>query len=170
MKNRDFSAKVLSLLFLPIVVFAVPNTFAAFSGIQLHLPLEGGATQVFSSGPWFDSKWVYRKKISTDNSQVSGSNSLTNFPLLIKTTDVDLKDVSQISNLYYQIDRYNQIANTLTTEMLKADFSGAKIESYVQGIYHGVSGLWWAEKNILELYDNNLEALFNKYEISLSKC
>src|ERR1700723_1301961 len=33
--------------------------------------------------PWYNSSWSYRKPITINDSQVSGSSNLTNFPVLI---------------------------------------------------------------------------------------
>jgi hypothetical protein len=41
---------------------------------------------------WYDSGWSYRKKIVIDAGQVSGTENLTNFPILINTTDSDWAD------------------------------------------------------------------------------
>lgn len=47
-------------------------------------------------GPgWYDAAWKYRKRITIDNTMVSGSSNLSNFPLLISITDTDLADDAQ---------------------------------------------------------------------------
>jgi len=45
--------------------------------------------------PWWDSDWTYKKKITIDNTKVSGSSDLSNFPVLINITDTDLRDDAQ---------------------------------------------------------------------------
>lgn len=40
---------------------------------------------------WYNSNWQYRKEITIDKSKVSGSSNHSNFPILIKITDSDLK-------------------------------------------------------------------------------
>ncbi|MCK4693258.1 MAG: DUF2341 domain-containing protein, partial [Anaerolineales bacterium] len=50
-----------------------------------------------ASSGWKDSSWPYRKRIIIDGDQVSGSSTLTNFPVLISIapdTDNDLKHTS----------------------------------------------------------------------------
>ncbi|MBX4181604.1 DUF2341 domain-containing protein [Candidatus Parcubacteria bacterium] len=43
-----------------------------------------------TSPAWYSSSWAYRKKITIDHTKVSGD--LTDFPVLVSTTDTDLKD------------------------------------------------------------------------------
>ena len=45
------------------------------------------------------SDWGYRKKITVDNAMVSGSSNLTNFPMLVSLTDVDLRDTANNGKL-----------------------------------------------------------------------
>lgn len=40
--------------------------------------------------PWYNSSWLYRKKITIDRTAVSGGVDLTNFPVLINSVDVSL--------------------------------------------------------------------------------
>src|SRR3989344_4901571 len=44
--------------------------------------------------PWFSSLWSHRKKISINEGKVSGSSNLTNFPMLINSTDLDFRTVA----------------------------------------------------------------------------
>ena len=46
------------------------------------------------NGTWYDSRWNYRKPIFIDCTEVSGSSDLTDFPVLISTTDNNLQDTS----------------------------------------------------------------------------
>ncbi len=41
--------------------------------------------------PWYSSSWTYRKLITIDHFKVSGGSDLTNFPVLISRTDLDLR-------------------------------------------------------------------------------
>jgi hypothetical protein len=42
---------------------------------------------------WYNSSWIGRKSITIDHTQVSGSSNLTNFPILLSTTDSSLETV-----------------------------------------------------------------------------
>lgn len=48
-----------------------------------------GQIQVAYQEGWYDGAWKYRKAITIDADQVSGTQVLTNFPVLISTTDTD---------------------------------------------------------------------------------
>jgi len=75
----------------------------------------------------FDEGWLYRKEITIDHTKVDGD--LENFPILISTTDVDLRDKAQddgddilfmdgtgISNrLYHEIESYDESTGKLVT-------------------------------------------------------
>lgn len=41
---------------------------------------------------WYNSSWLYRKKITIDANQVIGSGDLTNYPFAFQVTDSDLRD------------------------------------------------------------------------------
>jgi len=41
---------------------------------------------------WYNASWQYRKQITIDNTKVSGTANLTNFPILINRTDIEWKD------------------------------------------------------------------------------
>src|SRR5579862_418747 len=43
---------------------------------------------------WYDTSWGNRKAITISHSQVSGSSNLSNFPVLVSTTDAQLKSVA----------------------------------------------------------------------------
>lgn len=64
-----------------------------------------GACQVLSTTatvtvlPPFASGYCYRKKVTIDSDQVSGSADLTNFPVLISVTDADLRTVANNGNV-----------------------------------------------------------------------
>jgi Tfp pilus assembly protein FimT len=44
-----------------------------------------------NTGPWFNTSYLFKKKITIDHTKVSGGANLTNFPILISLTDADLK-------------------------------------------------------------------------------
>jgi hypothetical protein len=52
------------------------------------------ATYTIGSGPaWYDTSWSNRKAITIDHTKVSGSSSLSNFPMLFSLTDANLRTV-----------------------------------------------------------------------------
>ncbi len=44
---------------------------------------------------WYNSSWGYRKTLTIDNTKVSGSSNLTDFPVLVSITDADLATDAQ---------------------------------------------------------------------------
>ena len=44
---------------------------------------------------WYNANWQYRKKITIDNTRVSGTGSHSNFPVLIDISDADLSSEAQ---------------------------------------------------------------------------
>jgi MSHA biogenesis protein MshQ len=118
----------------PISATANPgDQFTGFSGalsgtMPQSLIMTGPAsvTANFSvlSGPsWYSSAWTYRKLITINSSQVSGSSNLTNFPVLISLgSDANLSGSAQASG----------------NDILFTDSSGTnklnhQIETYVSG-------------------------------------
>jgi len=54
------------------------------------------STQSYSTDTWTDTRWKYRKNITIDHNEVSGSGNLLNFPVLIDLIDSDLKNNVQV--------------------------------------------------------------------------
>jgi hypothetical protein len=53
------------------------------------------ATYTIGSGPaWYDTSWPYRKTVTISHTQVSGSSTLSNFPVLVSVTDTQLASVA----------------------------------------------------------------------------
>jgi len=48
-----------------------------------------------SEASWYSDNWHFRKKLTIDAGQVSGSSNLTDFPVLVSLTDGDLKTLAQ---------------------------------------------------------------------------
>src|SRR5260221_2535016 len=47
-----------------------------------------------AAGPgWYNSAWTNRRKITINHAKISGGADLTNFPMLVSVTDVELKTV-----------------------------------------------------------------------------
>jgi len=49
---------------------------------------------VRSLSGWYDTAWTNRKAITINHSKVSGSSSLSDFPMLFSVTDINLKTVA----------------------------------------------------------------------------
>lgn len=44
---------------------------------------------------WYDDAWQYRKLLTVDHNDVSGSTDFANFPIMVARTDTDLRDKAQ---------------------------------------------------------------------------
>ena len=76
------------------------------------------------STKWWDTSWLYRRKITFDNS--GQASNLSNFPALVKLTtsnftyanaqsagqDIRFMDADQVSELPYEIEKYDTAANS----------------------------------------------------------
>jgi len=83
-KHPDFSP--LRKAFVAWVIFVL-----VISSTGLYAIINSPGVKAAS---WYNASWNYRKKITIDNAKVSGSENLTNFPVLINITDIDWKDAS----------------------------------------------------------------------------
>jgi len=83
----------------------------------------------FAEAAWFDDQWGYRKKLTIDNTKVSGSTNLTNFPMLVSATDTDWKDISN----------GGQVGKSDGTDILFTDVNGVKLDHEIES-YTASSG------------------------------
>ena len=99
------------------------------------------------SGSWSHPAWPYRSSITIDNSQVSGSSNLTDFPVLINTTNTDWRTTAN----------GGYVAQSDGGDILFTDSSGNKlnheIESYTASTGELVA---WVEVATLD-YDDDTE-------------
>jgi hypothetical protein len=65
--------------------------------LQYSTSTSGPWTDVGVDGisSWYDANWGFRKKITVDNTKVSGSGSHTDFPALVNLSDSDLSSEAQ---------------------------------------------------------------------------
>lgn len=56
-----------------------------------------GAVAHGSIQPWYNAGWQYRKAITINGSQVSGTSTLSSFPILVDITDANIKSAAQTS-------------------------------------------------------------------------
>lgn len=79
---KNFSNKKINILAAVLLIFFV----ILFSFGDLFTTKKASAAWYSSGGTW-----GYRKQITVDPEKVSGSSNLTDFPMLFKVTDLDLK-------------------------------------------------------------------------------
>src|SRR3989344_5660578 len=85
--------------------------------------------------PWYDSGWLYRKKITIDYNKV-GSGGVTNFPMLFSRTDVDLKSTGNGVH----------VASATGLDILFTDVNGTKLDHEIE-LYTATTGnlIAWVE-------------------------
>jgi hypothetical protein len=129
---------------------------------------------------WYNDSWKYRKKITIDNTQVSGTSDLINFPVLINAVNSEWADTSN----------GGEVAQSDGGDILFTDATGVKlnheIESYdnISGeliawvrvptlqynsdthlyIYYGNSTGGLEESNQTEVWDNNYAGVWHLSE------
>lgn len=71
-----------------------PDTFYSYGTSEIQVRTNAGnAITSTSTAPvgWYSASWSYRKKIKIDESKISGTSNLSNFPFLISVIDPDLR-------------------------------------------------------------------------------
>src|SRR3989344_5672823 len=127
---------------------------------------------------WYNSSWGYRKKITIDNTKVDGD--LTNFPVLISTTDVDWKDTSNggyvgqsdggdfvfttesgTSTLPYEIEKYDNTTGEFVA-WVNVDTLSSSVDTDIY-IYYGNASIA-DQQDSIEVWDSNYKAVFHLNE------
>jgi len=115
---------------------------------------------------WYDSDWSYRKKITIESDNVSGSSNLLYFPVLISVTDTDLANDAKCRNdgwdilftagdettkLQHEIESFNGTTGNLIAwvEIPSLSYSD-DTEIY---IYYGNSGVTSSSENATGVWD-----------------
>lgn len=96
---------------------------------------------------WYDQDWGYRKKMTIDAAQVSGSSDLTNFTILISYTNADLKDTGNSGH----------VGQSDGGDILFTNSSGTKLDHELTR-YTPATGevIAWVEIPTLD-YNDNIE-------------
>lgn len=74
-----------------------PSSFYAYGGTDVQTRNVAGVKlnqSVSGAASWYNSSWLYRKKITVDKTKVATTTSLTSFPMLVSVTDPDLKIIA----------------------------------------------------------------------------
>jgi len=133
-----------------IIVFNEKAVFKdTYGGQYGQVTLDGG-------GSWLNSNWLYRKHLRIDSSRVAGN--LTNFPVLINSTDLDWRDSSNsghvaqsdggdilftagdgVTKLDHEIEKYDPATGELVAWVEVSSLSGSADTGLY--IYYGNSSL-----------------------------
>jgi hypothetical protein len=98
----------------------------------------------FEGSTWWNSDWKYRKSITINSNKIT--KNLTNFPLLIKTTDSDLASNAQSDG----------------EDIIFTDFNGVKLNHEIE-TYHSVDGNLTAWINVTNLSSTEDTILYMYY-------
>ncbi|MCA9407373.1 MAG: DUF2341 domain-containing protein [Candidatus Omnitrophica bacterium] len=130
---------------------------------------------------WYNRNWKYRKKITIDNTKVSGTANFTNFPVLINRTDADWADTSNsgkvaqsdggdilftssdgITKLDHEIEKYTNTSGALVVWVEIPTLSyNTDTEIY---IYYGNSAGSLDESNATGTWNGNFAAVWHLSE------
>ena len=104
-----------------------------------------------AAASWYDTDWDYRKLITIDESKVSGSSNLTNFPVLISVTDTNLASAAQTDgdDIFFT----DQYGNKLSHEIEKYTSGTGELLAWVK-----VPVLTATEDTTLYIYYGNADA------------
>lgn len=91
----------------------------------------GDYTNSLNKYAWWSSSWEYKKEITIDNTKVSGSSDLTNFPILVKI-DSDSDIGAECQNDLDDISFTNSAEDVqLDHEIESYSFSGDSLTAYI---------------------------------------
>jgi len=117
MKN-NFKKKIIALAIL--VIFLATMGFPLATSQQDHQQ-----TTTFDNLNWWNTQWPYRKLITIDHTLVNGD--LTNFPVLISTTDPDLASAAQHNGHDILFIKYNDNTTILNHEIEYYDYTTGQL-------------------------------------------
>ena len=125
---------------------------------------------------WYDTDWSYRKKITLNSANISGSDNLTSFPVLISLVDTDLRDDAlnngddiiftagdEVTRLEHEVESYNGTSGNLTAWVMIPSLSATSdTEIYM---YYGHAGAGNSE-NAPGVWDANYKMVQHLEETS----
>src|SRR4029077_12592825 len=130
-----------------------------------------------NGAPWYNVAWSNRKSITISHTKVSGSSSLTNFPMVFSVTDPNLKTVANggsvgrtdgkdilftasdgVTKLNYQMEFYNP-SNGNTIAWAQIPSVSTTVDTLVY-IYYGNASAS-DQTNALGTWDSNYKAVYH---------
>ena len=115
---------------------------------------------------------AFRKAITIDNTKVGGSSSLTNFPILVSLTDLDLRTTANggkvesvngfdivfkqgctTTNLDHEIEQYDPVTGTLVA-WVRAPVLFHDTDTLIE-MYYGDSAIVSSQENVAGVWDTN---------------
>ena len=139
-------------------------TITVYSGTSVS----GNDTNwTFSGCPaiWYDSAWLYRKKLTIDHALISGLSDISNFPVLVSFTDTDLSAAAlssgndilftsddKTTKLSHEIESYDSGTGTIVAWVKLPSLSVTTDTDFY--IYYGNSGAT-NQEDITNTWDSN---------------
>ncbi|MEZ6256051.1 MAG: DUF2341 domain-containing protein [Patescibacteria group bacterium] len=117
LKNIRFKHKTLTPLLIGILVVVLPATIYSYYNSK-------------EAAAWYDGSWRYRKLITINASQVSGSTDLTDFPILINSTDSEF--VNRVLSTGYDVLFTTKDGTKLDHEVEYIDSAAGTITAWVR--------------------------------------
>lgn len=131
---------------------------------------------------WFNTSYKYRKKLTLDNTLVSGSSNFTNFPVLIAYTDTALKTTGnggKVENssgfdiiftdtagsptkLDHEIEKYTATTGEIIM-WVEIPTLGATTDTDIY-IYYGNSSISSSQENVTGVWDSNFLGVWHLKE------
>lgn len=138
-----------------------------------------GSSHALADPGWYDTDWQYRKKITINSANVSGSTNLTDFPVLISiTSDSDIGSHAQLDGediLFTQGDEVSKIPHEI--ESFSSNGATANLTAWVKipdlspttdtdiYIYYG-NGSIGSQEDPANVWDNNFKMVQHMEETS----
>ncbi len=163
-------------------------TMADVDYYNLHINPAGGSGAFIFAGAagnstaWFDSGYGYRKKLTIDNTKVSGTSDLTDFPVLVSFTDADLASTGNGGKVTNS-DGYDIVFTDMGSNPLKLDHeiqhynaSTGELVMWVRMpalehdsdteffVYYGNSGINASQENAAGTWNEDYEAVLHLNE------
>lgn len=134
-RRRRMATRVISIVLSLLVVLSllshdVISALAAPDAFYLH------DTDTGTGPAWYDSDWGYRRKLTVDNTQVSGSSNFQYFPVLVSISHATLADTGNGGN----------VVQSDGGDILFTDANGTKLDHEIES-YDNLNGVLvaWVE-------------------------
>lgn len=125
---------------------------------------------------WYNANWQYRKKITLNSDNISGSSSLTNFPVLISFTDTDLITKArndgwdilftagdELTKLSHEVESFNGATGELNA-WVKLPTLSPSVDTDIY-MYYGYA-LASNQEDVTNVWDSNFMAVQHMEESS----
>ncbi len=140
-----------------------------------------------STSTWFNTAYLYKKKITIDYTKVSGGADLSNFPVLVSVTDTELKSIANggfvsNSNGYdiiftdstettqydHEIEKYDPVTGTIQMWVRIPTLSASA--NTVLYVYFDNSAISASQENKTAVWDSNYVSVWHMDENPATTC